>query len=434
MKDVKKLSRGITLISLVITIIVLLILAGVALTMLSGENGILTRAKTARGQHEAAQELEENRIAGMENEIRKYLGNTTSGSTTGGSGSGSGTGGSGSGGTTPTLQTVTYTVIFNSNGGTGNMQSQDFIVGNAQNLSTNSFEKNGFEFLGWNTDQNATTATYTNGVVINNENSLSETNGAVVNLYAIWNIESYTITYEGLEGATLTTENPTSYTIETEDFTLNNPTKIGYIFQGWTGTDLASATKIVTIDTGSIGDRSYTATWIVDPIRYASGKTFDTIAAGEIITFNGEEFKVISKTTTQIKAMPKYNITLTSSPVQSASAGTCAFSSYNYWGKTDAIDMTTSRNNIQRYITAYSNKLHNIDSRVTARVATHNELNASGITNAMRNPGNTGTFWLGSSYDSDNVYYVANNGNSNVVYQSYQSSNGIRPIVLFSKT
>ncbi len=36
--------RGITLIALVITIIVLLILAGVSIAMLTGENGILTRA------------------------------------------------------------------------------------------------------------------------------------------------------------------------------------------------------------------------------------------------------------------------------------------------------------------------------------------------------------------------------------------------------
>lgn len=42
-----KNQKGITLIALVITIIVLLILAGVAIAMLSGENGILTRAKEA---------------------------------------------------------------------------------------------------------------------------------------------------------------------------------------------------------------------------------------------------------------------------------------------------------------------------------------------------------------------------------------------------
>ena len=38
-------NRGITLIALVITIIVLLILAGVSIAMLTGDNGILTRAQ-----------------------------------------------------------------------------------------------------------------------------------------------------------------------------------------------------------------------------------------------------------------------------------------------------------------------------------------------------------------------------------------------------
>ena len=42
-----KNQKGITLIALVITIIVLLILAGVAIAMFSGENGILTKAKTS---------------------------------------------------------------------------------------------------------------------------------------------------------------------------------------------------------------------------------------------------------------------------------------------------------------------------------------------------------------------------------------------------
>ena len=37
--------KGVTLIALVITIIVLLILAGVSISMLTGDNGILTRGK-----------------------------------------------------------------------------------------------------------------------------------------------------------------------------------------------------------------------------------------------------------------------------------------------------------------------------------------------------------------------------------------------------
>ena len=45
MNKTKRNARGITLIALVITIIVLLILAGVTIAALSGDNGILTKAK-----------------------------------------------------------------------------------------------------------------------------------------------------------------------------------------------------------------------------------------------------------------------------------------------------------------------------------------------------------------------------------------------------
>lgn len=47
-KEIKKLNKGITLIALVITIIVLLILAGVSIAMLTGENGILSQANKSK--------------------------------------------------------------------------------------------------------------------------------------------------------------------------------------------------------------------------------------------------------------------------------------------------------------------------------------------------------------------------------------------------
>ena len=53
-----KKNNGITLIALVITIIVLLILAGVTIATLTGENGILTRASEASEQTEIAEEKE----------------------------------------------------------------------------------------------------------------------------------------------------------------------------------------------------------------------------------------------------------------------------------------------------------------------------------------------------------------------------------------
>jgi uncharacterized repeat protein (TIGR02543 family) len=81
---------------------------------------------------------------------------------------------------------------------------------------------------------------------------------------ATWTINQYSITYD-LAGGTLAEgeTNPTSYTIESEDITLVNPTREGYTFEGWIGTDLKEPTFEVTIAKGSIGNRSYTATWTV---------------------------------------------------------------------------------------------------------------------------------------------------------------------------
>ena len=61
-KEMKK-NNGITLIALVITIIVLLILAGVTIATLTGENGILTRASQASEQTEIAEEKEAIELA-----------------------------------------------------------------------------------------------------------------------------------------------------------------------------------------------------------------------------------------------------------------------------------------------------------------------------------------------------------------------------------
>ena len=57
-KCCNKKERGITLIALVITIIVLLILAGISIVMLTGENGILARARNSKERTERIQVIE----------------------------------------------------------------------------------------------------------------------------------------------------------------------------------------------------------------------------------------------------------------------------------------------------------------------------------------------------------------------------------------
>ena len=67
-KNKKNLNRGITLIALVITIIVLLILAGISIAMLTGENGILTKADKAREETERAEIIERVKLEILEYE------------------------------------------------------------------------------------------------------------------------------------------------------------------------------------------------------------------------------------------------------------------------------------------------------------------------------------------------------------------------------
>ena len=67
--------KGITLVALVITIIVLLILAGISISMLSGDNSMLSRAGEARDKTEVAKEKELIQMAYNAIMIRKITNN-----------------------------------------------------------------------------------------------------------------------------------------------------------------------------------------------------------------------------------------------------------------------------------------------------------------------------------------------------------------------
>ena len=76
-KQKLKRNKGITLIALVVTIIVLLILAGISIQMLVGEGGILTNAREARDKTGEADAKEELNMYLMEYALNKNLGDTT---------------------------------------------------------------------------------------------------------------------------------------------------------------------------------------------------------------------------------------------------------------------------------------------------------------------------------------------------------------------
>lgn len=73
----QKENKGITLIALVITIIVLLILAAVSIAILIGENGVLTKANTAKEQTEIADTIERARVDILGAQAENKSGNIT---------------------------------------------------------------------------------------------------------------------------------------------------------------------------------------------------------------------------------------------------------------------------------------------------------------------------------------------------------------------
>lgn len=77
-------------------------------------------------------------------------------------------------------------------------------------------------------------------------------------------VPTYHIKYT-LNGGTMSGA-PETYTENSADITLPQPTKAGYRFAGWTGTGLTAPTMEVTIPTGSKEDREYTANW--EEIQY----------------------------------------------------------------------------------------------------------------------------------------------------------------------
>lgn len=102
----------------------------------------------------------------------------------------------------------------------------------------------GYDFYGWTID---------NFDIKASKNDYS----CDLKLKATWEIVNYTISYN-LNGSTLENK-PTSYNCLSSDFTIGEPYKTGYLFLGWSGTDIDKLQKNITIKKGSVGNRSYTA-------------------------------------------------------------------------------------------------------------------------------------------------------------------------------
>ena len=153
---------------------------------------------------------------------------------------------------TATWTPETYPINYTMNGGINSSSNPKSYTVESAAITLQAPEQTGAVFRGWS-------GTGISGVSMNVTIPTGSTGARTYE--ANWDINEYQITYD-LVGGTLAAANPSSYTVETPEFTLNNPTKAGYDFGGWIGTNLPYMTEYVTIRQGSTGNRSYTACWI----------------------------------------------------------------------------------------------------------------------------------------------------------------------------
>lgn len=162
-----------------------------------------------------------------------------------------------------------YSLTFNSLGGT-EIQMQTVSEGSYFNPDIPT--KAGHIFKGW---------TFEGDIYDFNTTPINQN----MNFVAEWEVITYTITYETYDSAIDNSINKTSYTVNTEDFSINSLSKKGYNFEGWyDNEDFTIANKVTEIKQGTTQNYNLYAKW--DIIEY----TITYVA-------NGGEVGETSKTT-----------------------------------------------------------------------------------------------------------------------------------------
>ena len=169
-----------------------------------------------------------------------------------------------------------YNVTFNANGGTN---GTTVAVFSGYTTTFPYTSRTGYSFGSWNGyAQGAATPAITSARTYT----------------ASWNVINYSISY-ALNSGTITGQR-TSYNVTTDNFTLPMPTKTGYYFTGWTGSNGSTPQRSVTIYKGSTGNRSYTANWVLNQYTVTfdlgEGAGQGSIPYNSVTKTHGETIKV----------------------------------------------------------------------------------------------------------------------------------------------
>lgn len=147
-------------------------------------------------------------------------------------------------------------IIYHPNGGAESAFSEN-ATGSTYQIQNNSFTRLGYSFTSWNTQSDGSGTSHAEGA------NLTLAPGHL-NLYAIWQLNTYQISYD-LRGGQNDLANPNSYNINSS--TIQLKPAIATVatqpyFEGWFDSD---GNKVESIPQGSIGDISLWASFIAEP-------------------------------------------------------------------------------------------------------------------------------------------------------------------------
>ena len=121
------------------------------------------------------------------------------------------------------------------NGGENNSENPSTYTVEDDTIILKNPTREHYDFAGWKNGNSSITKIYTS-------------NAKDYVLSATWTPHNYSITYDYNGG---NGNNPSTHTIESNDITLTEPTKNGYTFIGWTGSNGTEPSTDVTIEAGN---------------------------------------------------------------------------------------------------------------------------------------------------------------------------------------
>lgn len=145
---------------------------------------------------------------------------------------------------------ISYTVKFDGNTGTGRMSDVTAYYGTAVTLPENGFTKTGYHLVGWALTKDGEVEFENTDKIID----LTATDGETITLFAVWEINTYTVTFEYFANGVLTssdvkvthgsTASPPANFLQYAHY---GDTVKHYVFESWSG-NIENVTKDITVE------------------------------------------------------------------------------------------------------------------------------------------------------------------------------------------